>query len=270
VVLGVGALVLFLQAVGVYLVLAAIALVILAALRPDVAARISGSGALGWLPLWMRQTPMRLGMTLVLVFGLATAAANGVTPGGSTSASPLGLVGGASATPRATQLETARPSATVRPTRPPPRRQRHSVALFAHGPTGPRQRALVTRVIDGDTIEVAINGRLYHVRYIGMDTPEVYFGVEWMGPEASAANRRLVDGKRVVLEKDVSETDRYGRLLRFVWIHRADGWLFVNAELLREGYAQVTTYPPDVKYADTVFLRMQRLAREHNRGLWSD
>jgi micrococcal nuclease len=123
-------------------------------------------------------------------------------------------------------------------------------------------------VIDGDTIEVSMGGRLYHVRYIGMDTPEVYFGVEPMGPEASAANTRLVSGRNVVLEKDVSETDRYGRLLRFVWLRRADGWLFVNAELLREGYAQITTYPPDVKYADSVFLRAQRRARQHDRGLW--
>ena len=115
---------------------------------------------------------------------------------------------------------------------------------------------------------MAIRGRLYHVRYIGMDTPEVFFGVERMGPEASAANKRLVSGRKVVLEKDVSETDRYGRLLRFVWLRKADGWLFVNAELLREGFAQITTYPPDVKYADTVFLAAQRRARQHDRGLW--
>ena len=123
-------------------------------------------------------------------------------------------------------------------------------------------------MIDGDTIEVSVRGRLYHVRYIGMDTPEVYFGVEPMGPEASAANKRLVSGRKVLLEKDVSQTDRYGRLLRFVWLSQADGWLLVNAELLREGFAQITTYPPDVKYADTVFLRAQWRARQHNRGIW--
>jgi len=73
-----------------------------------------------------------------------------------------------------------------------------------------------------------------------------------------------VEGKVVRLEKDVSETDKYGRLLRYVWV----GDLFVNAELVRLGYAQVATYPPDVKYQD-IFLKLQREARETGRGLWA-
>lgn len=266
--LAVGAVVLFLRAFGVYLVIGAIGLVILAALRPEVAGRISGSAALRWLPGWMRQTPMRLGVTLALVLGAATVLANGVVPAGSPPASAQGFVGGAGATPRFTEVETPRATRSAQPTPRASHRPSNRPSVIERGPTGPTQRARVIRVIDGDTIEVAINGRLYHVRYIGIDTPEVYFGVERMGPEASAANKRLVDGRRVVLERDVSQTDRYGRLLRFVWLRRADGWLFVNAELLREGYAQITTYPPDVKYADTVFLRAERLARRHDRGLW--
>jgi len=122
------------------------------------------------------------------------------------------------------------------------------------------------RVIDGDTIEVEIAGKRYTVRYIGIDTPETKHPekpVEWMGLEAAAKNEELVGGKVVELEKDVSETDKYGRLLRYVWV----GDLMVNAELVRLGLAQVSTYPPDVKYAD-LFLDLQREAREAGLGLW--
>jgi hypothetical protein len=84
-----------------------------------------------------------------------------------------------------------------------------------------------------------------------------------MGPEATAANKALVENKTVTLEKDVSETDKYGRLLRYVYV----GNIFVNAELVRQGYAQVSTYPPDVKY-QSLFLQMQREARAAGRGLW--
>lgn len=127
--------------------------------------------------------------------------------------------------------------------------------------------ASVVRVIDGDTIEVDIAGSLYKVRYIGIDTPETVHptrGEEPYGKAAYAKNKELVEGKVVRLEKDVSETDKYGRLLRYVWV----GGLFVNAELVKLGYAQVATYPPDVKYQD-IFLKLQREARETGRGLWA-
>lgn len=134
-------------------------------------------------------------------------------------------------------------------------------------PAFERTQAQVVRVIDGDTIKVSIDGQVYTVRYIGIDTPETVHPdepVEWMGPEASAANEELVGGRTVYLEKDVSETDQYGRLLRYVYL--ADG-TFVNAELVRMGYAQVSTFPPDVRYQD-LFLELQREAREAERGLW--
>jgi len=134
-------------------------------------------------------------------------------------------------------------------------------------PTVTHIQATCVRVVDGDTIEVNISGRLYKVRYIGMDTPETVHptrGVEPYGMEASAKNKELVEGKMVELEKDVSETDKYGRLLRYVYVNG----LFVNAELVRLGYAQVATYPPDVKYQD-LFLQLQREAREAGRGLWA-
>lgn len=122
------------------------------------------------------------------------------------------------------------------------------------------------RIIDGDTIEVSVEGQLYTVRYIGIDTPETKHPerpVEWMGQEATAKNKELVGGKIVGLEKDVSEADQYGRLLRYAWI----GDLMINAELVRLGYAAVSTYPPDVKYQN-LFLELQEDAREARRGLW--
>ncbi|HWP62109.1 MAG TPA: thermonuclease family protein [Candidatus Binatia bacterium] len=108
---------------------------------------------------------------------------------------------------------------------------------------------------------------------MGIDTPETVdpsSPVEWMGPEASAANAALVDGRQVVLERDVSETDRYGRLLRYVWLEdpgSPTGWLFVNLALVAAGFAQVVTYPPDVRYVD-LFLAAQEEARTAERGLW--
>ena len=129
------------------------------------------------------------------------------------------------------------------------------------------QIADVVRIIDGDTIEVNISGVPYTVRYIGIDTPETKHptrGVEPYGPEASEKNRQLLEGKTVYLEKDVSETDRYGRLLRYVYVDA----VMVNAVLVEDGYAQVSTYPPDVKHVD-LFLKLQREAREKSRGIWS-
>lgn len=129
-----------------------------------------------------------------------------------------------------------------------------------------RVEALVLRVIDGDTIEVSISGETYRVRYIGIDAPETVAPgrpVGWMGPEATAANKDLVEGRTVYLEKDVSEVDQYGRLLRYVFVRE----LFVNVELVRRGYAQVTTHPPDVKY-QALLLEAQREARIAGAGLW--
>lgn len=127
--------------------------------------------------------------------------------------------------------------------------------------------AKLVRVVDGDTIFVDIGGRQYKVRYIGMDTPETvhpFKPVQYFGKEASEKNRELLAGKEIRLEKDISETDKYGRLLRYVWV----GNVMVNAELVRLGYASSYTYPPDVKY-QRLFLQLEREARENNRGLWA-
>ena len=134
-------------------------------------------------------------------------------------------------------------------------------------PTPERTEAQLVEVVDGDTIKVEIDGEIETVRYIGIDCPETKHPnepVQWMGPQACDCNRDLVGGETVYLEKDVSETDKYGRLLRYVFL--ANGTC-VNAELVRRGYAQVSTYPPDVKYQD-LFLASQARARDAQRGLW--
>ena len=133
-------------------------------------------------------------------------------------------------------------------------------------PPGMLPAARVLRVVDGDTIEVEMGRRRFTVRYIGIDTPETVDPrrpVMCYGKEAARRNAELVEGKTVLLEKDVSETDRYGRLLRYVWA----GGRMVNAVLVEEGYARAHTVPPDVKYAD-LFRQLEREAREQGRGLW--
>lgn len=130
-----------------------------------------------------------------------------------------------------------------------------------------RISAAVVRVVDGDTIVVKLaNGVEGKVRYIGIDTPETKHpnkGVEYYGKEATEANKRLVDGKDVELELDVQRWDKYGRLLAYVYVNG----LFVNKELVGQGYAHVSTFPPNVKY-QSVFLEAEREARRENRGLW--
>jgi micrococcal nuclease len=125
--------------------------------------------------------------------------------------------------------------------------------------------ATVTRVVDGDTVDISpsVEGRS-RVRLIGMDTPEISFGTQPYGPEASAFAKRELDGEEVRLELDVQKIDPYGRLLAYVYL--PDGRMF-NEKLVEEGYAQVATFPPNVKYKDR-FLQAQREARTANRGLW--
>ena len=131
--------------------------------------------------------------------------------------------------------------------------------------------AVVTKVVDGDTIEVQINERVAKVRYIGIDTPETvdpHRPVGCFGKEASNKNKELVEGKHVLLIKDVSETDKFNRLLRYIYLKQADNQsLFINDYLVREGYAKASAYPPDVRYSDQ-FKQAEVVAREQKRGLW--
>jgi micrococcal nuclease len=127
--------------------------------------------------------------------------------------------------------------------------------------------ALVARVIDGDTIEVRVNDTRFTVRYIGIDAPETKGAPAQtcLSRQATAANRALVQGKTLRLEKDVSEFDKYGRLLRYAYL--PDGTM-INKQLVLKGFALAATYPPDVKYVDQL-AAAQGQARESNAGLWS-
>lgn len=130
------------------------------------------------------------------------------------------------------------------------------------------ERALVTKVIDGDTIEIE-NGAT--IRLIGIDTPETKDPrrpVGCFGKEASSETKKLLDGKQIILQKDISETDKYKRLLRYIYLPLGnDQVLFVNDYLVREGFAKVLTYPPDVKYNEQ-FREAEKQAREGKKGLW--
>jgi len=124
-------------------------------------------------------------------------------------------------------------------------------------------RAQVLNVIDGDTIDVDLGGVEYRVRYISIDTPE---RGDPFYREATDYNRQLVENETVILVRDISDTDQYGRLLRYIYL--PDG-TFVNAELISSGYARVVTFPPDVSQVD--YLRsLQQEARERSAGLWAE
>jgi len=138
--------------------------------------------------------------------------------------------------------------------------------LVAPAAPGEAIEGTVVRVVDGDTIHVKLWERVEKVRYIGVNTPETHHptrGEEPGGREAAEMNRRLVVGQRVRLELDVRARDRHGRLLAYVWV----GDLMVNAELVRLGYAQVMTVPPNVRHQE-LFVKLQREARDAGRGLW--
>ena len=126
--------------------------------------------------------------------------------------------------------------------------------------------AYVTRVVDGDTVEVRLGGSEEDVRYIGVDTPETVkpeTPVQCFGPQASEFNHRLVEGRRVRLVFGAERRDVYGRLLAYVYL---DG-RFVNAELLRRGLARTLTIPPNDRFAGR-FKRLEIAAARAGRGLW--
>jgi micrococcal nuclease len=124
-------------------------------------------------------------------------------------------------------------------------------------------QAPVVAVLDGDTIVISGGQK---VRYAGLNTPETHHPdklPEYCGQEAFEANRRLVAGQTVRLEFDAQRRDKYGRLLAYVYVNS----LFVNAELIRQGYAQVSTYKENQRYHEE-FERLQQHAIAARRGLW--
>ena len=160
------------------------------------------------------------------------------------------------------------------------------VSLLAQAPASlhleppGHETATVTKVIDGDTLEVVVTARVegpgaggarpgqrYHVRLLGIDTPETVKPgepVECFGREASAAARVLLEGEEVRLVDDVENEDSYDRLLRYVYLDHE----MANARLVVNGYASVYTHPPNVRHAD-LLVALQAAARAHERGLWS-
>jgi len=185
----------------------------------------------------------------------------------------------ATPTPLPTATSTATATATSTPTiTPTPTATINATTVLQTAQGGPLQcvpwnnpvqPGIVTRVIDGDTIVVFVDGQLVTVRYIGIDAPETVhpnLGVQYFGPQAKEKNRQLVEGKVVFLVKDVSETDQYNRLLRYVMVGSLYGQ-FVNDELVRQGYASASTYPPDVACAES-FLAAQHQAAADGIGLW--
>lgn len=152
-------------------------------------------------------------------------------------------------------------------------------ATFQEEPGG-YETAKVVHVVDGDTADVRITqitpgpgaghttpGKVYRVRFLGIDTPESVkpgMPVQCFATAASGATKALIEGAVVRLVKDVEETDQYDRILRYVYL----GDEMVNARLVVNGYARLLTYPPNVRHAD-LFLALERDARSHDRGLWS-
>jgi micrococcal nuclease len=126
--------------------------------------------------------------------------------------------------------------------------------------------ALVTRVVDGDTIEVRIRGREEDVRLIGVDTPETVkpdTPVQCFGERASHFTKRRLTGKRVRLVFGVERRDVYGRLLAYVYLHGR----FFNPILVRRGLARSLTIPPNDRFAPR-FRRLELIAARAGRGLW--
>ncbi len=126
-----------------------------------------------------------------------------------------------------------------------------------------RTRALVMRVLSGDTIEVAMGNDALKVRYIGLNAPGIAPHMEWQGPQAVAANGNLVSGKYVILVKDLSDTDIDGALLRYAFVDNQ----FVNYELLRHGFAYAKILQPDTS-CEQAFLSAQSEAKTAIQGVW--
>jgi endonuclease YncB( thermonuclease family) len=209
--------------------------------------------------------PRRPAVTWTRIAILALAALLGVnaisramtSPGSSAAPVPTLAVGSA--------LIVASPSVAAVPT----------VGLTpgpSFGPTGATQFAVVTKVVDGDTIRVDIDGSEFPVRYIGIDAPEPDAtdpNVKRLADAATSTNARLVEGQDVYLERDVSDKDQFDRLLRNVWMIDSGGSkVLVNLELVRLGFASATTFPPDERYA-ALLTSAQAAAQSEALGLWA-
>lgn len=161
----------------------------------------------------------------------------------------------------ATSTSTATSTPDTRP--PTPALDLSLPGAYCIPPGAPRAQGLVTKVLSGDTIEVATSNQTWLVRYTGLKAPGVSAPAEWQGPQAFNFNQSLVGGKTVTLVQDVSDTDPAGYRTRYVI---ADG-TFVNYELIRQGLANAVESPPDVSCRDA-FIAAQVEAQSEVRGVW--
>jgi micrococcal nuclease len=198
---------------------------------------------------------MRRWVILLIVLLLLLAACEPAEPGSLSPVSPSAPSQSAEASEETTAIPSPEPT--------------------SEAPAIATRKGIVTRVVDGDTAVVSLNGVSEKVRFIGINTPESTTRHEPYGAEASAYTKRALTGVTVYLETDADLRDQYQRLLAYVWLvqPRAGDAAEVrrsmfNARLLIDGYAQVATYPPNVKYVD-VFLPLQREARDAHKGLWA-
>jgi micrococcal nuclease len=208
-----------------------------------------------------------LGASCLVLVGCGTAGA-GITSKSSAQSPATTVQRPAEPSPAvATPATTTNADQASSPTAPVKTGTAPSPAVTTPSPPAALETVRVVRTIDGDTIEVErSNKQRVQVRLIGVDTPETVHPskpVQPYGPEASAYTKERLTGKTVQLEYDVERTDKYGRTLAYVWL----GQELFNATLVQEGYAQVMTIPPNVKYAD-LFVQLQVKAREAKRGLW--
>ncbi len=142
-----------------------------------------------------------------------------------------------------------------------------SAGVVTDGAPSDRTSARVTRVVDGDTVHVDLAGDDVTVRLIGIDTPEKdgpFTDLECFGDEATRFTTDLLEGRDVALEFDVERLDRFDRTLAYVWL----GNELANETIVREGFAQILTIPPNVRYAER-FVETARDARQAGRGLWA-
>jgi micrococcal nuclease len=216
----------------------------------------------------VREISLALGLLPMLVLGLADKGAAEIYTWVDRDGQVHFTDNEASVPPAYRDRVQSRPSSPPSELSPPPvasgtpKQGKPSASPTPRSPTTGRLAKVVT-VLDGDTIVIRGGEK---VRYTGLNTPETHHPdrlPEYCGQEAAEANRRLVAGKTVRLEFDEHRRDRYGRLLAYVYV---DG-LFVNAELIRQGYAQVSTYRENQRYHDE-FARLQQSAIAARRGLW--
>lgn len=174
----------------------------------------------------------------------------------------LGLTNTALALPTPTltitPTNTLVPTATTIPTNTP---AWYGITNASCIPNNEPVNAKVAEIVDGDTIRVYIDDKVYSIRYIGIDTPET--NIDFYSLESKLKNAELVEGMTVTLIKDVSETDVYGRLLRYV----ISGNTFVNLELVEKGYARAVSYPPDVS-CESAFQMAEQTAKIAAIGVW--